>query len=36
MYIVSLNAQNKDGLGGMQMPKVKKIKKIRKKIRKNI
>ena len=26
MYIVSLNAQNKDGLGGMQMPKTEKSK----------
>ena len=26
MYIVSLNAQNKDGLGGMQMPKTEKNK----------
>lgn len=26
MYIVSLNAQNKDGLGGMQMSKLEKIK----------
>ena len=31
MYIVSLNAQNKDGLGGMQMPKVEKNKEDKKK-----